>query len=102
MTTGFRSGGEVLVDGLINHGAERLFCVPGESYLAALDAMHDREDRLQVITCRQEGGATYMAEAHGKITGRCIQCHDWYSYRVPGLDAAAAVYRSGVPGRHWP
>ena len=60
----------MLVDGLINHGAERLFCVPGESYLAALDALHDRADKIQVIACRQEGGVAYMAEAHGKISGQ--------------------------------
>ena len=65
-----RSGGEILIDGLIQHGADRLFCVPGESYLAALDALHDRSQTVQVITCRQEGGAAYMAEAYGKLTGR--------------------------------
>jgi acetolactate synthase I/II/III large subunit len=63
-----RSGGEVLVDQLIVHGVQHVFCVPGESYLAALDAFHDRD--IAVTVCRQEGGAVMMAEAIGKLTGR--------------------------------
>ncbi len=63
-----RSGGEVLVDQLIAHGVRHVFCVPGESYLAALDAFHDRD--VTVTVCRQEGGAVMMAEAAGKLTGR--------------------------------
>ncbi len=65
---GTRTGGEILVDQLLVHGVEHVFCVPGESYLAALDAFHDRPIKLTV--CRQEGGATMMAEAVGKATGR--------------------------------
>ena len=64
-----RSGGNVLVDALAINGTDTIFCVPGESYLDALDALYDRHD-IRVITCRQEGGATFMAEAHGKLTGR--------------------------------
>src|SRR4051812_1404465 len=63
-----RSGGEVLVDQLIAHGVRHVFCVPGESYLAALDAFHDRD--VAVTVCRQEGGAVMMAEAVGKLSGR--------------------------------
>src|SRR5437868_6176760 len=63
-----RSGGEVLVDQLLVNGVCHIFCVPGESYLAALDAFHDRD--IAVTVCRQEGGAVMMAEAHGKLTGR--------------------------------
>jgi acetolactate synthase I/II/III large subunit len=63
-----RNGGEVLVDQLIVHGVKHVFCVPGESYLAALDAFHDRD--IAVTVCRQEGGAVMMAEAIGKLTGR--------------------------------
>ena len=63
-----RSGGELLVDQLLVNGVRHVFCVPGESYLAALDAFHDRE--VAVTVCRQEGGAVMMAEAHGKLTGR--------------------------------
>src|ERR687888_716759 len=65
---GTRTGGEVLVDQLIVHGVRHVFCVPGESYLAALDAFHDRN--IAITVCRQEGGAVMMAEAHGKLTGR--------------------------------
>jgi acetolactate synthase I/II/III large subunit len=63
-----RSAAEVLVDQLRIHGVKHVFCVPGESYLAVLDAFHDSE--LSVTVCRQEGGACMMAEAIGKATGR--------------------------------
>jgi acetolactate synthase-1/2/3 large subunit len=65
-----RTGGNVLVDALAINGTDTVFCVPGESYLDALDAFYDQRDRIRVITCRQEGGAAFMAEAHGKLTGR--------------------------------
>ncbi|MDD1963796.1 thiamine pyrophosphate-binding protein [Pseudomonas putida] len=65
-----RSGGQVLVDALRVNGVERAFCVPGESYLAVLDALHDVQDEIDLIVCRQEGGAAYMAEAYGKLTGK--------------------------------
>ncbi|HDS1744046.1 MULTISPECIES: thiamine pyrophosphate-binding protein [Pseudomonas] len=65
-----RSGGQVLVDALRVNGVERAFCVPGESYLAVLDALHDVQDDIELIVCRQEGGAAYMAEAYGKLTGK--------------------------------
>jgi acetolactate synthase-1/2/3 large subunit len=63
-----RSGAEVLVDQLIRNGVQHAFCVPGESYLAVLDAFYDRE--IKVTVCRQEAGAAIMAEAIGKLTGR--------------------------------
>jgi acetolactate synthase-1/2/3 large subunit len=65
-----RSGGQVLVDALKIHGVDTVFCVPGESYLAALDALHGARNSIRVISCRQEGGAANMAEAYGKLTGR--------------------------------
>ncbi|MFC7557493.1 thiamine pyrophosphate-binding protein [Pseudoroseomonas wenyumeiae] len=61
------TGGQILVDQLVAQGVERITCVPGESYLAVLDALFDA--RIDVITCRAEGGAAIMAEAYGK-TGR--------------------------------
>ena len=64
-----RSGGEILVASLLAQGATLAFGVPGESFLAVLDALHDVRDRLQFVICRQEGGAAYMAEAYGKLTG---------------------------------
>src|SRR5205814_9279518 len=63
-----RSGGEVLVDRLVANGVQHVFCVPGESYLAALDAFHDRD--IAVTLWRQEGGAGRMAGADAKLTGR--------------------------------
>ncbi len=63
-----RTGGRILVDQLAVHGVEHVFCVPGESYLAVLDALHDAA--IAVTVCRAEGGAAMMAEAAGKLTGR--------------------------------
>jgi len=65
-----RTGGRILVDNLLLQGVNLAFCVPGESYLPVLDALYDVRDRLRLIVCRQEGGAAYMAEAYGKLTGR--------------------------------
>jgi len=64
-----RTGAQILVDQLKIHGADTVFCVPGESYLAVLDALYDANS-IRTFTCRQEGGATMMAEAHGKLTGK--------------------------------
>lgn len=60
-------GGKILVDRLAFHGVERVFSVPGESFLAALDGLYDND--IPNIVCRQEGGAAMMAEAYGKMTG---------------------------------
>ncbi len=65
-----RTGAGHLVEALRRNGADLAFCVPGESYLAVLDALHDHGDAIRLITCRQEGGAANMAEAYGKLTGR--------------------------------
>jgi len=65
-----RTGGQILVDALKIHGVDTVFCVPGESYLAALDALHDARENIRSLSCRQEGGAANMAEAYGKLTGR--------------------------------
>ncbi len=64
-----RHGGKILVDALVGHGATMAFGVPGESYLPVLDGLYDVRDRLKFVVCRQEGGASYMAEAYGKLTG---------------------------------
>jgi acetolactate synthase-1/2/3 large subunit len=64
-----RNGGQLLVDSLVNLGAVKAFGVPGESYLAVLDAMHDTRGRFDYVLCRQEGGAAFMAAAWGKLTG---------------------------------
>ena len=65
-----RTAGRILVDNLLAQGVDLAFCVPGESYLPVLDALYEVRDRLRLIVCRQEGGAAYMAEAYGKLTGR--------------------------------
>ncbi|WP_341212509.1 thiamine pyrophosphate-binding protein [uncultured Limimaricola sp.] len=63
-----RHGGRILVDQLATLGVERAFSVPGESFLAVLDGLHD--SAIANVVCRHEGGAAMMAEAHGKLTGR--------------------------------
>ena len=65
-----QTGAQILVDSLITHGANLGFGVPGESYLAVLDAIYERSDEFKFIICRQEGGVTNMADAYGKLTGQ--------------------------------
>lgn len=64
-----RTAARILVDQLVIQGIDRVFCVPGESFLAVLDALHDTPE-IELVTCRHEGGASMMAEAYGKLTGR--------------------------------
>jgi acetolactate synthase-1/2/3 large subunit len=66
--TAARTGGQLIVDALQAQGVEHVFCVPGESYLAVLDALHDAA--INVTVCRQEGGATMMADATARLSGR--------------------------------
>jgi acetolactate synthase-1/2/3 large subunit len=84
-SSNLRTGGQVLIDQLKIHGVDTAFCVPGESYLAALDALHDAPE-IKLIVCRQEGGAAYMAEAYGKMTGRPGIC---FVTRGPGATNAS-------------
>src|ERR1700744_811197 len=80
-----RTGGRILVDQLLAQGCDRIFCVPGESYLAVLDALPD-SPAIDLVVCRQEGGAAYMAEADGKLTGRPGIC---FVTRGPGATNAS-------------
>jgi acetolactate synthase-1/2/3 large subunit len=80
-----RSGGEALVRALRANGVDRVFCVPGESFLAVLDAFYDAPS-IQVVTCRHEAGAANMAEADGKLTGRPGIC---FVTRGPGATHAS-------------
>jgi acetolactate synthase-1/2/3 large subunit len=93
-----RSGGQVLVDCLKTHGTELAFCVPGESYLAVLDALYDSREQIRLIVCRQEGGAAFMAEAYGKLTGRPGIC---FVTRGPGATNASigvhTAYQDSTP-----
>lgn len=68
MTDTSRTGGQILIDCLEAQGVDRIFCVPGESYLSVLDALHD--SKIDTVNARQEGGAAMMADADGKMTGR--------------------------------
>ncbi len=65
-----RHGGKILADALVGHGVELAFGVPGESFLPVLDGIYDVRDKLKFVICRQEGGASYMADAYGKLTGK--------------------------------
>jgi acetolactate synthase-1/2/3 large subunit len=78
--TSTRTAARVLVDALVSNGVQLAFCVPGESYLAVLDALVD-VPAVRLVTCRQEGGASAMAEAVGKLTGRPGVC---FVTRGPG------------------
>lgn len=95
-----RSGAQTLVDQLLIQGVDTAFCVPGESYIAVLNALYDpgREGRIQVVSCRQEGGAAFMAEAYGKVTGRPGIC---LVTRGPGASNAAigihTAYHDSTP-----
>ena len=85
-----RTGGQVLVDALRINGVRTVYCVPGESFLPVLDALYLIRDEIDLITCRQEGGATHMAEAYGKITGEPGIC---FVTRGPGsTNASIAVH----------
>lgn len=80
-----RTGGQILVGQLVSHGVKHVFCVPGESFLAVLDALVDVN--IDVTVCRQEGGAAMMADAHGKLTGQPGIC---MVTRGPGASNALA------------
>lgn len=80
-----RHGGKILADQLALHGVRRVFSVPGESFLAALDGLY--ESGIQNVVCRQEGGAAMMAEAYGKMTGQPGIC---FVTRGPGATNASA------------
>lgn len=93
-----RNGGRILVDALKGHGTNRVFCVPGESYLPVLDALHDEGESIQLVVCRQEGGAAFMADAYGKLTGQPGIC---FVTRGPGATNASigvhTAYQDSTP-----
>jgi len=109
MTMQTRTGGEILADALIAQGADLVFGVPGESFLAVLDAIQARSDRLRFITCRQEGGAAFMADAHAKLTGRpgiCLvtrgpgACNASIGVHTAWQDSTPMVVLIGQVARH--
>jgi acetolactate synthase-1/2/3 large subunit len=81
-----RNGGQLLVESLVALGGTKAFGIPGESYLAVLDALHDTRGRLDFINCRNEGGAAFMAAAWGKLTGEPGLC---LVTRGPGVTNAS-------------
>jgi acetolactate synthase-1/2/3 large subunit len=81
-----RPAGHLLVEALIAQGVHTAFGVPGESYLAVLDGFHQHRDQIRFIACRQEGGAAFMAEAQGKLSGRPGIC---FVTRGPGATNAS-------------
>ena len=80
-----RLGGHALIEALVAQGVARVYGVPGESYLAALDGFSQFADQIEFVVTRQEGGAAYMAEAEGKLTGRPGVC---FVTRGPGATNA--------------
>jgi acetolactate synthase-1/2/3 large subunit len=96
MTHPTRTGGQILVDALKIHGVDTAFGVPGESYLDVLDALHDSDIRF--IINRQEGGAAFMADAYGKMTGKPGIC---FVTRGPGATNASigvhTAYQDSTP-----
>src|SRR6478736_5202072 len=87
-----RTGGQILIDQLRIHGVDMAFGVPGESYLAALDALFEARNQIRFLICRQEGGACNMAEAYGKLTGRPGIC---FVTRGPGATNASIGLHTG-------
>ena len=81
-----RLAGHALVEALIAQGVDTVFGVPGESYLAVLDGLHEHRERIRFVACRQEGGAAFMADAQGKLTGRPGIC---FVTRGPGATNAS-------------
>lgn len=90
-----RTGGKILVDALIKNGCSTIFGVPGESYLAALDAMTDQIDKLAFVSCRHEGGASFMAIAHADLTGETGVC---FVTRGPGATNASIGVHTAFQG----
>ena len=94
-----RPGGAILVANLLTQGVDMAFGVPGESYLAVLDALADVPDRLRFVVCRQEGGAAYMAEGIVSLAGSRLYTSAAYTPEM--IDDALAgferVFQNVVP-----
>lgn len=80
-----RNGGRILVEALHANAVDTVYCVPGESYLPVLDALHD-ETQIRTFVARHEGAASNMADAYGKLTGRPGIC---FVTRGPGATHAS-------------
>lgn len=92
------TGARLVVDALLTHGVERVFCVPGESFLAVLDSLHDETEHIQTIVCRHEAAAANMAEAVGKLTGRPVS-RSSRAAPAPRMRRSAYTPRFRIPRR---
>ena len=92
------SGARLLIDALLAQGVDTVFCVPGESFLDAMDALYDQRDTVRLIVCRHEGSATFMAEAYAKASGKPGVC---FVTRAPGASQASiglhTAFQDGTP-----
>jgi acetolactate synthase-1/2/3 large subunit len=92
-----RTGGHALVEALVAQGVTTAFGVPGESFLAVLDGFHAQREHIRFVACRHEGGASFMAEAQGKLSGRPGIC---IVTRGPGASNAAIGLHTAFQDRH--
>ena len=90
-----RTGGQLVVECLKNFGATKAFGVPGESYLPILDALYDTQGQFDFITCRQEGGAAFMAAAWGKLTGSLASAWS-HAGQGPQMPPSASMQQSKI------
>lgn len=90
-----RTGGQILIDALIANNTDKIFGVPGESYLEALDAVYQQRNKISFITCRQEGGAAYMADGYANATGKVGVC---FVTRGPGVANASIGLHTAFQG----
>ncbi len=90
-----RTGGQILIDALIANNTDKVFGVPGESYLEALDAVYERQNQISFVTCRQEGGAAYMADGYANATGKVGVC---FVTRGPGVANACIGLHTAFQG----
>ncbi|MEA2778879.1 MAG: acetolactate synthase large subunit [Rhodospirillaceae bacterium] len=90
-----RTGGQILIDALLVNDVDTIFGVPGESYLEALDAIYTHQNRIKFVTCRQEGGSAFMADAWANATGRPGVC---FVTRGPGVTNASIGLHTAFQG----
>jgi len=90
-----RTGGQILIDALIANKTDKIFGVPGESFLEALDAVYQQQNKISFITCRQEGGAAYMADGYANATGKVGVC---FVTRGPGVANASIGLHTAFQG----
>ena len=93
-----RTGGQILADALAVHGVDTIFGVPGESYLGVLDGLYHYRDTIRFVICRQEGGASFMADAYAKLTGKPGVLRS-PAARAPPTPRSASTPHARIPRR---